>query len=165
MSGSFFARALAVLALVCATVGVQGAPAPAAPAAGGDVVVRGTCDGWQSAVAGVTGWATSRDKCPFTGRVSTPANPEKAKYTWTIPPGSNGRICVEGQGWYWNAAKKKSVAKWVSLGCGTSGGGTVNWVGSRYVLKGKAYYNSTMGYPKVRAKVQPGFLGAAYAWK
>lgn len=163
MSGSFFARALAVLALLCATVGFDSARAQAAPDP--DVAARGTCDGWQSAVAGLTTWATSRDKCPFTGRVSTPAKPEFAKYTWTIPPGSNGRICVEGQGWYWNAKKKKSVAKWVSLGCGTSGGGTVRWVGGRYVLKGKVYYHSLMGYPKVRAKVQPGFLGAAYAWK
>ena len=61
------------------------------------------------------------------------------------------RICVEGQG-YTTGANGQTVRKWYSLGCGTSGGGTVP-VGNRIVN------------PTVRASTWLGFLGGLYRWK
>jgi hypothetical protein len=64
---------------------------------------------------------------------------------------------VEGRGYFWNHEKQKKGKVWRSLGCGTSGSGTVTW-------KGKGDIPVT-ALPQVRAKVQPGFLGGAYRWR
>lgn len=130
-----------------------------------EVAARGICGNWKGAVAGYTGWATSKSDCSVFGSSSTPAKPYQWGYTWQIPPYSNGRICVQGLGYKWSATKKKTVSTWVSLGCGTSGGGKVPWYGPKRTLNGKTYYLGVAATPKVRAKVQLGFLGGAYSWK
>lgn len=108
-----------------------------------------SCD-WQGAVAGYSDWAVSNGNCSFTSNTFR-------YYEWTIPPGSNGRICVQARGWKYDSTQKKNVVVWTGLGCGTSGGANVPWC--------KGAPNPCIGMTKVRAKVQPGFLGAAYNWR
>lgn len=56
--------------------------------------------------------------------------------------------------------------KWArSMGCGTSGSGSVPWTGWLVTYQGKSSYLAGTAMPEVRAKVQPGFLGGAYAWR
>lgn len=115
------------------------------------VVQRRACSGtWYSAVAGYTDWAKSKADCAHIGSSGL-------GYAWSIPPGSNGRICVEGKGHFWNSEKQELGFVWKSLGCGTSGSGSVPW-------KGKDG-NDIAAIPMVRAMVQPGFIGGAYKWR
>ncbi|KRC49000.1 MULTISPECIES: hypothetical protein [unclassified Nocardioides] len=170
-------RSLIRLAVVAISLSIAGlaalpqAPSKAATSTAtvvvpdGPVAARGICGNWKGAVAGYTGWATSKSECNVFGSSSTPAKPYQWGYTWQIPPYSNGRICVQGLGYKWSATKKKTVSTWVSLGCGTSGGGKVPWYGPKRTLNGKTYYLGVAATPKVRAKVQLGFLGGAYSWK
>lgn len=142
-----------------------GAVTVSAPLAADVVAARGICGNWKGAVAGYGRWLTSKSECSVFGHTSTPANPAKLGYSWQIPPYSNGRICVQGLGYIWSSTQQKTIAKWYSLGCGTSGGGTVPWRGKPFKINGKTYYTGVAATPKVRAKVQPGFLGGAYSWK
>ncbi|MFJ9315672.1 hypothetical protein ACIRN4_15895 [Pimelobacter simplex] len=128
---------------------------------------RVDCDKWRSAVAGLTKWAKSKSKstCSYMSAQSPVSKPAFKGFAWSIPPGSNGRICVQARGYGWDNKAKKTTVKWYSLGCGTSGSGKVPWHSARITYKGKAYYGGAAAMPEVRAKVQPGFLGAAYAWR
>ena len=157
---------LAAVGLV-ALVMTPSAPARAVaerPVGAASLAQKG-CDQWRSAVAGYTKWAKSKSSCSYVGPKSTPAKPAKKGFAWSIPPGSNGRICVQAKGYSWDKKAKKTVAKWYSMGCGTSGSGSVPWTGWLVTYQGKSSYLAGTAMPEVRAKVQPGFLGGAYAWR
>lgn len=155
-----------LIASLCAVIAsLIGAPAAQAGAAPAGVAQRAICGNWKGAVAGYGKWLTSTSECSVFGATSTPAKPAKWGYSWSTAAGSNGRICVEGLGYVYSKKAKETVAKWYSLGCGTSGGGTVPWRGKPHKVNGKTYYYGVAATPKVRAKVQLGFLGGAYRWK
>lgn len=128
--------------------------------ASGDVTAAG-CGDWQRAVAGFGKWAVSKYTCGYISPDSK-KNPQHRRYTWKIPAGSNGRVCVQAEGHYWSTKKKKSVSTWKTAGCGTGGTVVVRWSGPP--KKGGGYLGLA-ATPRVRAKVQPGFGGAAYVWK
>ncbi|MFJ8912956.1 hypothetical protein [Amycolatopsis sp. NPDC102389] len=126
---------------------------------GGDVTAA--CGGWRGDIAGRGKWAVDKSDCAWI-TLDSKKNPQHRRYKWQIPPGSNSRVCVQAQGHYYSTAKKKMVAKWTTAGCGTSGTVLVRWSG---IPKKNGGYYGHSGYPKVRAKVQLGFLGGAYSWK
>lgn len=140
----------------------QGVPAAAATAPANAGQPRATtlgCSTWHGAVAGYTGWATSKSDCGFITSTSPKATQYKT-YSWAIQAGSNGRICVQAQGHTWSKAKKKMVTRWYKAGCGDHGLVVVPWHAKPY----KKGYVGLAGMPKVRAKLQPGFLGGGYKW-
>ncbi|MER7858736.1 hypothetical protein ABTX61_06515 [Amycolatopsis japonica] len=118
------------------------------------------CGGWRGATAGYSGWKVSTSDCAWISPASK-KNPQHRRYKWAAQAGSNTRICVQVQGHYWSTKKKKSVATWTTAGCGTSGTVVVRWSGPP--KKGGGYLGLA-ATPKVRAKVQPGFLGVGYKW-
>ncbi|MFI9454668.1 hypothetical protein [Amycolatopsis sp. NPDC052450] len=126
----------------------------------GDVTAA-DCGDWRRALAGYGKWKVSKANCGYISGDSK-KNPQHRRYTWKIPAGSNGRVCVQAEGHYWSTKKKKSVATWTTAGCGTGGTVVVRWSGPP--KKGGGYLGLA-GTPRVRAKVQPGFGGAAYSWK
>ncbi|AIG75339.1 Conserved putative secreted protein [Amycolatopsis japonica] len=120
-----------------------------------------SCGGWRGGLAGYGRWKEDKAGCGWIS-LDSKKNPQHRRYKWQLPPGSNSRVCVQAQGHYWSTKKKKSVATWTTAGCGTSGTVLVRWSGPP--KKGGGYYGLA-ATPKVRAKVQPGFGGAAYSWK
>ncbi len=165
------AIASVVLSVLCSgppssASSVKTAPkGPGASPIAGRAAAAAPCNTYKSAVAGYGGWATSTSNCSFASATSSASSPAKWGYSWSLPPYSNARICVEGLGQTNDPTTNKTVAKWYSLGCGISGSGKVPWHGPKYTLKGKTYYYGVAATPKVRAKVQAGFMGAAYDWK
>ncbi|MGK4597819.1 hypothetical protein [Amycolatopsis sp. w19] len=123
--------------------------------------VSAACGGWRGDFAGYGKWRVSKSDCAWIS-LDSKKNPQHRRYKWQIPPGSNTRVCVHAQGHYYSTSKKKMVTKWTTAGCGTSGTVVVRWSG---IPKKNGGYYGHAGYPKVRAKVQPGFGGAAYSWK
>ncbi|MFD5247908.1 hypothetical protein ACFWIW_25445 [Amycolatopsis sp. NPDC058340] len=119
------------------------------------------CGDWRRALAGYGKWSVSKASCGYISPDSK-KNPQHRRYTWKIPAGSNGRVCVQAEGHYWSTKKKKSVSTWTTAGCGTGGTVVVRWSGPP--KKGGGYLGLA-STPRVRAKVQPGFGGAAYSWK
>lgn len=119
------------------------------------------CGDWRRALAGYGKWSVSKYGCGYISPDSK-KNPQHRRYTWKIPAGSNGRVCVQAEGHYWSTKKKKSVSTWTTAGCGTGGTVVVRWSGPP--KKGGGYLGLA-STPRVRAKVQPGFGGAAYSWK
>lgn len=109
-----------------------------------DDQTRAGCSRSTRAVAGLFKWAEST-AC----RSTMGAKGTKITYAWQIAPLSNGRICVEAYGFV--KKKGKFKGKWFSAGCGTGGQVTVPW-------------GAILSFTKVRAKLQPGFLGGAYKW-
>jgi hypothetical protein len=138
---------------------VEVALTEAAPEAGD---VSASCSGgWRGATAGLGRWAVSKSDCAWIS-LDSKKNPQHRRYNWEVQPGTETRICVQVQGHYYNRTKKKMVATWTTAGCGTSGTALVRWSG---IPKKNGGYYGHASYPKVRAKVQPGFLGGAYKWK
>lgn len=102
---------------------------------------------WQFAAAGYGDyWVSTHQGSSLSGGYGT-----HVTYSWQIQAGSNGRVCVQGQ-WNRDTTGRTWDTGWAPLGCGESGGGRLHW-------------GPFLGNPKVRAKVQDGFLGNAYAWK
>ena len=141
-----WAGVLTVAGVLFAATATTASARPEGVSAGVKQTPVGGCGDWVSAVAGIGRWITSVNGCGVFGHPGY-----RMGFSWATQPGTNTRICVEGQG-YTTGSNGQTVRKWYSLGCGTSGGGTVP-VGNRIVN------------PTVRAKTQLGFLGGLYRWK
>jgi hypothetical protein len=65
-------------------------------------------------------WGPVSKECSYT---SPPSNWRgKLKITWSVQPGTTQRACLAGR-----MGKAHHQHKWQSLGCGTSGSGTIKW--------------------------------------
>lgn len=147
--GAALIVAFVAAVLLPATARAQ-APEPAGAQDHERVAARGDCFDWQRAVAGVGTWWESRAQCPR-------SDDDTIHYAWESDPLHDTRICVQGKGVRWSYRKDRFIRRWFSLGCGTSGGGEVPWRGPNGA--------DVLGYPKVRAQVQLGFLPGGYAWR
>jgi hypothetical protein len=78
------------------------------------------------------------------GHISTAAKPT-ITVAWEVPFFSSGKACVKARGYRWSDGK----AYWTSLGCGSSGHGTVHWgkVGGPDVLSVSAVKGTSQALP------------------
>jgi hypothetical protein len=135
------------LAIAIGALLATASPAAAATHGDGPVARAAGCGDWTGAVAGWGRWLKSKSDCAVFGSPGW-----RVGYAWATQPGTNTRICVQALGYVKRKTGPGRRAKWFSMGCGTSGSGTVPW-------------GNTAAVPTVRAKTQLGFLGGLYRWR
>lgn len=130
------------------TVTVSGA-APSAAAHDGYLGRNLRKAGWMNCVAtSYTDWR----ECLHQYDSITGSRGTMVTYTWTVPPGSNSRVAVQGKWFDYNPNTGGFDTRWGSLGAGTSGSATFRW-------------GNVLANPATRAKIQVGFLGGAYSFR
>lgn len=99
-----------------------GAPAEAAPLPRTSAVMPMGCGDLSMAAYGPIGGGWSRTYYGRCGHLDMHHNPY-ITVAWEAAPFTSSWACVRARGYRWSDGK----AYWASLGCGTSGSGTVHW--------------------------------------
>lgn len=124
--------AVAAAGTVVASAGVAGA----APA--------NACTDPHQASGVIGKWGpVSKSSCAVFGHAGY-----KQGYSWNVQESTNQYACVEG----WGFDAKHTKGTWFSLGCGTSGKGSVPW-------------GNVAANPKVRAKSMGGSIAVIVDWR
>ena len=150
----------ALLGVAAAGLAIAAQGVPAAAQVGSARAAASDCGGWHTAWAAYNKYATSKSDCAYES--SSAKKDQRKGYKWSVQAGSNSWICVQAQGHTWSTKKHKTISKWYSAGCGTSGTVTVPW--HAQPRKGGGY-QGIIAYPKVKAMIMPGTLGGLYMWR
>ena len=141
-------------------IAAQGAPASAVTAKAPAISAKSNCGGWHSAYAAFNKYATSKSDCAYES--SGAKKDQRKAYKFAVEAGTNSWVCVQAQGHTWSKKKHKTISKWYTAGCGSSGSVTVPW--HAQPKKGGGY-QGIIAYPKVKAMMMPGTLGGFYMWQ
>jgi hypothetical protein len=143
MQGSFRQVARAGMAVATAAVAAT-LFAGTATADTGQVRLANACTDPHQASGVIGKWGpASESTCAVFG---SPGH--KQGYSWNVQESTNQYACVEG----WGFDKKHPKGGWFSLGCGTSGKGSLPW-------------GNVAANPKVRAKSMGGSIAVIVDWR
>ncbi|WP_158884542.1 hypothetical protein [Amycolatopsis anabasis] len=90
----------------------------AGSASAADAHAMSLCNG--TASGALLKWGPVSKQCSYTSPASGWKG--KLKVTWNVQSGTNQYACVQAR-----MGKARNPDKWQSVGCGTSGSGTVSW--------------------------------------